>query len=117
MTLDEAFAKDQELKAKLLAAITAQVKLDAVALGKVDVCELGKWLYGEGERKYKFLKGYKPCVDAHAAFHQQVGKVVREINGREFADAQAMLADNTAYAKAFDALDVAAKALKKDAKL
>ena len=117
MTLDEAIAKDQELKSKFLTAIAAQVKLDAAAIAKVDVCDLGKWLYGEGERKYKFLKSYKPCADAHATFHQQAGKVVREINGREFADAEAMLADNTAYSKAFGALDAAVKTLKKDAKL
>jgi methyl-accepting chemotaxis protein len=117
MTLDEALDKDRQLKAKFFAVIESQQKLDGPTIMKADVCELGKWLYGEAERKYKFLKSYRPAIDAHAAFHQQAGKVVREINGRGFDDAKALLADNGAYAKSFAALEAAVAALKKDAKL
>lgn len=117
MNLDEALAKDAELKTKFLNAIAGKTKLDQTAITKADVCALGNWLYGEAERKYKFIKSYKPCVDAHVAFHIVAGKVVRQINGGEYEDAQAMIADNTPYSKAFDALDAAVKLLKKDAKL
>ncbi len=117
MNLDEALSKDEELKTKFQNAVTAKAPLDAVIIGKTDRCVLGNWLYGEGERKYQFLKGYKPCVEAHAAFHLQAGKVVRQINGGEYEDAQAMIADGSAYSKAFVALDAAVKQLKKDAKL
>ncbi len=117
MNLDEALVKDAELKTKFLNAIAGKTKLDVSAITKADVCALGNWLYGEGERKYKFLKSYKPCVDAHAAFHALAGKVVRQINLEEYAEAQAMIADNSAYSKAFVALDAAVKSLKKDAKL
>lgn len=117
MNLDDAIAKDKELKEKFIAAIAAKAQLDAAIIGKPDRCVLGNWLYGEAERKYPFLKSYKPCVEAHAAFHAQAGKVVREINGGEYADAQAMLGDNTAYSKAFNALEAAVSLLKKDAKV
>lgn len=117
MNLDEALSKDLELKTKFLNAIAGKQQLDAPAISKTDVCLLGNWLYGEGERKYKFLKSYKPCIDAHAAFHTLAGKAVRQINLGEYADAETMLAENTAYSKALDALDAAVKALKKDAKL
>jgi hypothetical protein len=117
MNLDEALSKDMELKTRFLGAIAGKQQLDVAAISKADSCGLGNWLYGEGERKYKFLKSYKQCIDAHAAFHTLAGKVVRQINLGEYADAEATLAQNTAYSKAFDALDASVKALKKDAKL
>lgn len=117
MNLDEALAKDKELKDKFLVAIAAKAQLDAMIIGKADRCILGNWLYGEAERKYPFLKSYKPCLDAHAAFHVQAAKVVRQINGGEYADAQALIADNSAYAKSFAALEAAVMQFKKDAKL
>jgi hypothetical protein len=109
--------KDMELKEKFLATIAAKGQLDAAIIAKTDRCVLGNWLHGEGERKYPFLKSFKPCQEAHAAFHAQAAKVVREINGGEYADAQAMLADNTPYAKALSMLAQTAVALKKEAKL
>ena len=117
MNLDDAIAKDKELKQKFVAAIAAKAQLDAAIIGKTDRCVLGNWLHGEAERKYPFLKSYQPCVEAHTAFHAQAGKVVRQINGGEYADAQAMIGDNTAYAKALNALEAAVLLLKKDAKL
>jgi hypothetical protein len=117
MNLAEAVLKDQELKEKFLAAIASKGQLDAVVIGKSDRCVLGNWLHGEGERKYPFLKSFKPCVEAHVAFHVQAAKVVRQINGGEYAEAQAMLDDNSAYAKALSTLALAAMALKKEAKL
>ena len=117
MNLADAVLKDQELKEKFLAAIAAKAQLDATIIGKSDRCVLGNWLHGEGERKYPFLKSFKPCQEAHAAFHVQAAKVVRQINGGEYADAQAMMADNSPYAKALSTLALAAVALKKEAKL
>ncbi|HXA48352.1 MAG TPA: CZB domain-containing protein [Burkholderiaceae bacterium] len=117
MNLAEAVLKDQELKAKFLAAIASKGQLDAAVIGKSDRCVLGNWLHGDGERKYPFLKSFKPCVEAHAAFHVQAAKVARQINGGEYADAEALLADNSAYAKALSTLALATLALKKEAKL
>lgn len=117
MNLDDAIAKDRELKEKFIAAIAGKTTLDEVLIGKADRCVLGNWLHGEAERKYPFLKSYKPCVEAHTAFHVQARKVVRQINGREYVDAQAMLGDNAAYAKALGALEAATALLKKEAKL
>lgn len=117
MTLDDALARDKELKARFLAVIAAKQQLDNGTIAKVDVCALGHWLYGEGERKYKFLKAYKPCVDAHAAFHALAGKVARQINLGEYAAAEAALADDTPYAKAMSTVEATVQALKRDAKL
>ena len=117
MNLVEAVKKDQELKEKFLAAIAAKSQLDASVIGKSDRCMLGNWLHGDAERMYPLLKSYKPCVAAHAEFHVQAAKVVRQINIGEYETAQAMLNDNTPYAKALSNLVLAALALKKEARL
>lgn len=117
MNLVEALLKDQELKEKFLAAIAAKAQLDEKIIGKSDRCMLGNWLHGEAERKFPFIKSFKPCVEAHAAFHVQAAKVARQINIGEYAAAEAMLNDNTPYAKALSAFVLAAVALKKEARL
>lgn len=117
MNLDEALIKDGELRNKLLAAIAGKYELDAKSVGKLDGCTLGDWLHGEAERKYPFVKSYRPAVDAHAAFHAEMEKVVRQINLGEYDQAQAMLASGTPCAKAFVAMVGAVRLLKKDAKL
>ncbi|HYD82079.1 MAG TPA: CZB domain-containing protein [Paucimonas sp.] len=117
MTLDEAVKKDYELRAKLLEAIAQKHQLEARALGKVEACALGNWLHGEAERKFVFIKSYRPCADAHAAFHAEAEKVARLINLEEYAQAEAALADGSPYVKAFGVLLKAVLQLKKDARL
>jgi hypothetical protein len=117
MNIDEALAKDGELKAKLLAAIAGKNQLDTRALAKVDTCMLGNWLHGEAERSCVFVKSYRPCVDAHAAFHAEVEKVARQINLGEYEKAEAMLANGSPCAKAFVTMLAAVMQLKKDARL
>lgn len=117
MNLEEALAKDAEMKPKLLAAINGKYELDVKAVAKLDACLLGNWLHGEAERRFQFLKHYRPCVDAHAAFHAELEKVVRQINLGEYEQAQAMLANGTPCTKAFVALVGEVRKLKAEAKL
>lgn len=117
MDLEEAIAKDGEVRQKLLAAIDGKYQLDVKAAAKVDACVLGNWLHGEGERKFPFVKSFQPCVEAHDAFHAEVEKIVRQINLGEYDQAKAMLANGTACTKAFIAMVGAVRQLKKDAKL
>ncbi|NEX63949.1 chemotaxis protein [Noviherbaspirillum galbum] len=117
MNIDEAVVKEGELRGKLLAAIAAQHHLDGKSISKLDVCMLGNWLHGEGERKYPFVKSFKPCVEAHSAFHAELEKVVRQINLGEYEQAKTMLAGGTPAAKAFVALVQAVAQVKKDARL
>lgn len=117
MNLEEALAKDGELRAKLLAAIEGKYELDAKAIAKVDGCMLGNWLHGEAERKFPLVKSYGHCLEAHAAFHAEVEKVVRQINLGEYEQAKAMLANGTPCTKAFVAMVGAVRQLKQDAKL
>ena len=117
MNVDEAVVKEGELRHKLLGAIAGKHELDTKAVGRTDTCALGNWLHGEAERKFPFVKSYRPCLDAHAAFHAEMEKVARQINLGEYEQAQAMLASGTPCAKSFVAMVAAVREFKKDAKL
>lgn len=117
MNLDEALVKEGELRKKLLAAIAGKYQIDPKSIVRVEACVLGNWLHGEAERRFPFVKSYRPCVDAHAAFHAELEKVVRQINLGEYEQAEAMLANGTPCAKAFVGLVAALRQLKQDAKL
>jgi len=117
MNLEDALAKEMEIKSKLLAAISGRYELDPKGMSKVDACVLGNWLHGEGEGKFPFVKSFSPCVEAHDAFHAEVEKIVRQINLGEYEQAQAMLANGTPCTRAFVAMVGAVRRLKKDAKL
>jgi hypothetical protein len=117
MNVEEALAKEGEIRNKLLAAISGKYPLKAAAVGKVDICMLGNWLLGEAESKFPFVKSYGPCVEAHAAFHAELEKVVRQINLGEYEQARAMLANGTPCTKSFVTMVGAVRQFKKDAML
>ncbi|PRC91674.1 CZB domain-containing protein [Solimicrobium silvestre] len=117
MDLRTAYESDKELKDQFIMAIEANAQVDATVIMKSDRCALGVWLHGEAERKFKFLSSYKPCMEAHEAFHAQAAKVARQINLGEHTSARSMLADGTPYAKACSSLGSALIMLKKDAKI
>ncbi|HZW13332.1 MAG TPA: CZB domain-containing protein [Noviherbaspirillum sp.] len=117
MNLEEALAKEAELRPKILSAIASQHTLDEKSVAKVDACMLGNWLHGEGERKFPFVKSFAPAVEAHDAFHAEVEKVARQVNLGEYEQAQAMLGSGTPCTKAFIAMVAAVRQLKTDAKL
>jgi len=50
-------------------------QLDAKVVACDDKCDLGKWIYGDA-KKHGHLTEYKDLKEAHAKFHQGVGKIV-----------------------------------------
>src|SRR5215469_7714079 len=117
MNLEEALAKEGELRNKLLAAINGKYELDPKSVSKTDICMLGNWLHGEAETKFPFVKSYAPCVEAHTHFHAELAKVARQINLKEFEQAAAMLGKDSSCTQAFLAMVAATRQFKKDAKL
>jgi len=117
MDLRAAYEEDKGLKEKFIAAIESKWQLDAGIISKADRCTLGNWLHGEAERKFKFLKSYKPCMDAHDDFHTQAAKVARQIILGEYDAARAMLEGGTPFSKALANLGITLIQLKKDAKI
>lgn len=113
MNLDTALAAHAEWKVKLRSAITAQSTLDAGTITRDDCCPLGKWLHGEARAKYGSLQAYRDCVSRHAAFHTEAGKIATTINQKQFAKAEAGLANGTPYHQASNAVGTAILQLRK----
>jgi methyl-accepting chemotaxis protein len=117
MDLDAAIGKHAEWKTKFRNAITKQEQLDAATIAKDNCCDLGKWLHGEGKSMHSGLPSFAGCIQKHAAFHTEAGKVAAAINAKKYAEAQAMNEGGTPYAQVSGAVGVAIMALKREAKL
>ncbi|MGA7595860.1 MAG: CZB domain-containing protein, partial [Gallionella sp.] len=64
-------------KQRLLAYLdgTSQEKLDPVNIKKDDVCELGKWIYGEGKANIH-IPYYHWVKSNHTLFHEYAAQIV-----------------------------------------
>ncbi|HET9651365.1 MAG TPA: CZB domain-containing protein [Usitatibacter sp.] len=117
MNLEHAIEKHAEWKLRFRTAMSKHETLDEAVIAKDDCCELGKWLHGDGKRRFGSLPGYLTCVARHAAFHGEAAKVAQAVNARRYEQAESMLEGNTTYADASTAVGVAILRLKKEAGL
>ena len=117
MDMDRAIPAHAEWKTKLRGAIAKKEQLDARSIAGDHACELGKWLHGEGKSLHGRLPSFGDCVEKHAAFHREAGKVAVAINAGKFTDAEVMLGASTPYAAASTAVGVAIRILRKDASI
>jgi len=117
MNLDSAIDAHSQWKVKLRSAIAARETVDAATLEKDNCCPLGKWLHGDARAKYGQMTAFTTCVDAHAVFHREAGRVARLINGAQYPQAESALAAGSPYANASSATGVAILRLKKEAAL
>lgn len=117
MNLDTAIQAHAEWKLKLRSAIQKKEPVDAATISTDKACALGKWLHGEAKATYSGLASYAACVDKHASFHREAGKVATAINAAKYAEADAMLASGTPYGAASNAVGMAVLGLRKEAKL
>ncbi len=56
----------------------SQEKLDETAICRDNNCDLGKWIYGNGEKFYGDETTFQRLVHDHAAFHRSAGEVVHQ---------------------------------------
>lgn len=114
MDLDEAIKKHSEWKTKFRTAITKKEQLDAESICVDNKCDLGKWLHGPAKTKLGASANYRTCLDKHAEFHKEAGKVAKLINGQKFTEAEAALGGSTAYGAASNAVVMAIQAIKRE---
>lgn len=89
---DDAIAAHVKWKMRLNQFIdgTSTEKLDSTVVCKDNLCVLGKWIYGDGE-KYKDAAHYGDLLNKHANFHRCAGDVVRKVDTGNKAEAMHML--------------------------
>ena len=78
-----------------------------------DRCELGQWLHGDAKRRYASVAAYSQCVEAHARFHREAGRVVDFINKGDFATAEKELDVASRFGEASTGAVVAINKLKR----
>jgi Chemoreceptor zinc-binding domain len=93
MNFDDAIAAHIKWKVRLTQFIdgTGTEKLDSNIVCKDNMCDLGKWIYGEGA-KYKTVASHKTLQDRHAHFHKCAADVVKKVETGDPAGAKSMLA-------------------------
>jgi len=117
MDLDHAIGNHAEWKIRFRSAISKQEKMDVAIISTDNGCELGKWLHGEARAKFGQLASHAECVQKHAAFHAEAGKVASAINAKKYAQAESMIGSGTDYDDASRFVGMAILRLKKDARL
>ena len=92
MNFDDAVAAHIKWKVRLTQFIdgTSAEKLTSATICKDNLCDLGKWIYGEGAQ-HKGTVPYQDLVKKHANFHVCAGDVVRKVELGDRAGAKAAM--------------------------
>lgn len=114
MNFDDAIAAHIKWKVRLTQFIdgTSTEKLSSATVCKDNLCDLGKWIYGDGA-KYKSKAQYQDLVKKHANFHVCAGDVVKKVEQNDKPAAKAALGG--AFAAASKETVTAIMELKKEA--
>jgi len=92
MNFDDAIAAHIKWKVRLTQFIdgTGTEKLVSTTVCKDNLCDLGKWVYGDG-MKFKGLPHYQDLVKKHANFHICASEVVKKVEGGDKSGAKSAL--------------------------
>ncbi|MGZ5050039.1 MAG: methyl-accepting chemotaxis protein [Methylobacter sp.] len=112
--LDHTLEKHADWKVKLRTAISMREQMDEKTISRDDCCDLGKWLHNNTTSWFGQRPSYVECINKHAAFHKEAGKVAAVINEKRYAEAEQMLAHGSSFASASSAIGVSIMKLKKD---
>ncbi len=99
-TLHSAHQWHQQWKDRLLAAVNSGASVDTSCIGRDDCCDLGKWLYTDGQRQFWGKPEFQDLLIHHREFHMLAGAVAEVINDRQYSLAQAYLSSDTQLAHA-----------------
>jgi len=99
-TLDKAIQAHSRWKMRLMDILGGHgEKLNCSEVAKDNVCDLGKWIYGRGE-KYAKLPTYRQLKDLHAKFHRCAADVVRKHEAGDAKAASTMMASGGSFDEA-----------------
>lgn len=92
MNFNEAIQVHTEWKSRLqaLSRGTSPEKIDSASVKQDRSCELGQWLYGDGQ-KYALDPKLRELLELHAAFHQCAGAIAEMVEQGQAAQAAALL--------------------------
>ncbi len=78
-------------------------------------CELGQWIYGEGQSRHSASPEFATLKVQHARFHSAAAVVLRRIEARTYTSEEASLGGSSPYSEASGACVSALMAMKRKA--
>lgn len=70
---------------------TSDEKLDVNQIAPDNLCVLGKWIYGPGEKQFAKLKEFTELKQTHNVFHRTAGQIVQEFANGNASNAVSLL--------------------------
>lgn len=110
--LDQAFIAHHQWKRRLQNAAAAGEILDVETIQRVDCCELGQWLQGEGLRLFGHRAEFTNLVNKHTEFHLVTGMVADIINRKSYVTAHSQLEGSSQFSTASTDVGIAILRLK-----
>ena len=95
ITLETAYNLHQQWKENLRRAVQAKESIDTSTIDRDDCCDLGKWLYADGQHLYWGRPEFQSLLLHHKEFHLLAGAVAEVINNQQYELAQAYLSQDT----------------------
>jgi methyl-accepting chemotaxis protein len=114
MNVQEALMQHAEWRMRFRTAIIEKKALEEEAVCSDRRCALGSWLHGEAREQYGHLDSYQECRSKHVAFHEEAGKIARNINAGNYHEAEAQLGLSSLFSILSGNLAAAIKDLKKE---
>lgn len=92
MVINDAMAAHVVWKVRLTRFVRgdSNESFDSAAICKDNLCDLGKWIYGEGA-KYKLSPYYDVLMQKHAQFHLFAAEIVKRMENSDTAGAMEAL--------------------------
>ncbi len=93
MNFEDAISAHQKWKTRLRGQIdgTGKESLDAATVCKDNQCDLGQWIYGEGQSKMGAKPEFQEVKVTHAHFHRVASEVVTKAKAGDKTGATATL--------------------------
>lgn len=96
--LNRAFMAHANVKNRLKRAIVGEEEIDPAVIRRDDVCEVGKWIHGEGKSKFAAHPLFQEFRKVHADFHSCAHNVMMLYKGGKVREAEAEI-DRGAFEK------------------
>jgi hypothetical protein len=111
ITLETAYSLHQQWKDNLRRAVQTKESIDTSTIDRDDCCDLGKWLYADGQRLYWGMPEFQSLLLHHKEFHLLAGAVAEVINNQQYELAAAYLSQDTQLAQSSEEVATAIRRL------
>jgi len=85
--LTELIVQHQKWLSDASKALDGKLTLDTEQVKHYELCQMGKWLYGEGQEIYGKIDNFKTIVDNHKEFHLTVVSLIENLERGDRSEA------------------------------